>query len=183
MGGARERIFNALPLRCLSAIALAVRGKRLCRVEHVNRNPFGHPLTLPAMRLAQASPRKIAAGSPLPSGERSAETKRGDATPGSVGAPPNLRYAGRASTAHSGGRSNEKTHDDVDGSVACAGSHGLAGRCAKRSCQYPCPQERKPNRQTGGMQRIYRCVWLCSGLGQCVSLPLLPVRSLLISTR
>src|SRR4029079_9665545 len=67
-------------------------------------------------------------------------------------------------TTHSGGRSDEKTHDDVDGSVACAGRNGLAGGCTKRSCQHPCAQERQPNRQTGGVHRTYWWVRLCPGL-------------------
>jgi len=51
---------------------IAVRGKRLCRVEREL------PLTLPATQLANAplksAARKIAAGSPLPAGERRRDT-------------------------------------------------------------------------------------------------------------
>ncbi len=79
-------------------------------------------------------------------------------------------------------RSYEKTRDGFGGSVARAGSNGIAGRRARRNRKHSCAQERIPDRQRDVMSRIYWRLWLCPGLDQCVSRPLLPLRSLLISS-
>ncbi len=55
---------------------------------------------------------------------------------------------------------------------------GQAG--AQDASQPSCAQEPKPDRQNGSMQWIYGWLWLCPGLGQLLSSPLLRLRALLL---
>ncbi len=87
-----------------------------------------------------------------------------------------------AATLKQGG-SDAKAHDNLDRSGTLAGSHGLAGQCAKPAAwrrPNPCStQKRNPDRHAGGMLRGDRLLRLRPGLDQCLRSPLLSVRSLL----
>ncbi len=80
------------------------------------------------------------------------------------------------------GGSDAKAHDDLDHSGTLAGSHGLAGQCAKPAAwrrPNPCTKKRNLDRHAGRMLRGDRLLRLRPRLDQCLRSPLLSVCSLL----